>query len=78
MIYADNAATTPLDQDSFEAMKPFLLEQYGNASQPYSFAREPRTALKWARETIADCIGAKPEENLEKQETQEKQNSIHR
>ena len=62
MIYADNAATTPLDQDSFEAMKPFLLEQYGNASQPYSFAREPRTALKWARETIADCIGAKPEE----------------
>ena len=36
MIYADNAATTPLDQDSFEAMKPFLLEQYGNASQPYS------------------------------------------
>ena len=56
MIYADNAATTPLDQDSFEAMKPFLLEQYGNASQPYSFAREPRTALKWARETIADYV----------------------
>lgn len=45
MIYADNAATTPLDQDSFEAMKPFLLEQYGNASQPYSFAREPRTGV---------------------------------
>ena len=57
-----NAATTPLVQVSFEAMMPFLLEQYGNASQPYSFAREPRTALKWARETIADCIGAKPEE----------------
>ena len=61
MIYADNAATTPLDPDSFAAMKPFLLEQYGNASQPYSFAREPRAALKWARETIADCIGAKVE-----------------
>lgn len=39
MIYADNAATTALDPDAFEAMKPFLLEQYGNASQPYSFAR---------------------------------------
>ena len=36
MIYADNAATTPLDQDSFEAMKPFLLEQYGNAMTIHS------------------------------------------
>ena len=39
MIYADNAATTKLDMDAFEAMKPFLLEDYGNVSQPYSFAR---------------------------------------
>ena len=64
MIYADNAATTPLDPDSFAAMKPFLLERYGNASQPYSFAREPRAALKWARETIADCIGQKPKKSI--------------
>ena len=28
-IYADNAATTKLDIDAFEAMKPFLLEDYG-------------------------------------------------
>ena len=35
-IYADNAATTKLDIDAFEAMKPYLLEEYGNASQPYS------------------------------------------
>lgn len=62
MIYADNAATTPLDPDAFESMKPFLLNQYGNASQPYSFAREPRRALKWARETIAECIGAQSNE----------------
>lgn len=62
MIYADNAATTPLDPDAFESMKPFLLNQYGNASQPYSFAREPRKALNWARETIAECIGAQPNE----------------
>ena len=39
MIYADNAATTALDIDAFEAMKPYLLKEYGNASQPYSFAR---------------------------------------
>ena len=62
MIYADNAATTPLAPDAFESMKSFLLNQYGNASQPYSFAREPRRALKWARKIIAECIGAQPNE----------------
>lgn len=62
MIYADNAATTALDPDAFEAMKPFLLEQYGNASQPYSFARPVKKALAAARKEIADCIGAQPEE----------------
>lgn len=62
LIYADNAATTKLDLDAFEAMKPFLLEEYGNASQPYSFARKPKQALREAREIIARCIGADPEE----------------
>ena len=61
-IYADNAATTKLDIDAFEAMKPFLLEDYGNASQPYALARKPKKALDEARATIADCIGAMPEE----------------
>lgn len=40
MIYADNAATTKLDIEAFEAMKPFLLEEYGNASQPYFFSKK--------------------------------------
>lgn len=61
-IYADNAATTKLDIDAFEAMKPYLLEEYGNASQPYVFARKPRKALKEARSVIASCINAEPEE----------------
>lgn len=61
-IYADNAATTKLDIDAFEAMKPYLLEEYGNASQPYSFARKPKQALNEARATIAQCINAEPEE----------------
>lgn len=61
-IYADNAATTKLDIDAFEAMKPFLLEEYGNASQPYSFARKPKKALSEARKIIAGCIGVLPEE----------------
>lgn len=61
-IYADNAATTRLDREAFEAMKPWLLDEYGNASQPYSFSRKPKAALKKARETIAECINALPEE----------------
>ena len=61
-IYADNAATTKLDPEAFEAMKPWLLEEYGNASQPYSFARKPKKALAEARATIAACINAHPEE----------------
>lgn len=62
IIYADNAATTKLDIDAFEAMKPFLLDEYGNASQPYCFAWKPKQALKEARATIARCINAEPEE----------------
>lgn len=61
-IYADNAATTKLDIDAFEAMKPWLIDEYGNASQPYSFSRKPKHALMEARKTIADCINALPEE----------------
>ena len=62
MIYADNAATTQLDIDAFETMKQFLLKDYGNASQPYSFSRATKKALKEARTTIAECIGASPDE----------------
>lgn len=61
-IYADNAATTKLDIEAFEAMKPFLLDEYGNASQSYFFSKAPKTALKQARETIAECINAEPEQ----------------
>ena len=61
-VYADNAATTKLDSDAFEAMKPYLLDEYGNVSQPYSFSRSGKKALKKARETIAECINATPEE----------------
>lgn len=62
MIYADNAATTKLDIEAYEAMKPYLLENYANASQPYSFSREVKKALKESREIIARCINAEPEE----------------
>ena len=62
MIYADNAATTQLSKAAFDAMIPWLLDEYGNASQPYSFARKPKKALAEARAIIASCINAQPEE----------------
>ena len=61
-IYADNAATTKLDSDALNEMLPWLQDEYGNASQPYAFARKPKKALSEARATIASCIGAQPEE----------------
>lgn len=62
LIYADNAATTKLDNEAFEAMIPWLTEEYGNASQPYFFAKKPKKALMDARKSIAECINALPEE----------------
>lgn len=62
IIYADNAATTELNKVAFDAMTPWLLEYYGNPSQPYSFSREPKRALEKARADIASCINADPEE----------------
>lgn len=62
MIYADNAATTKVDEVAFEAMKPFLLNNYGNPSSIYSFAKKARKAVENARKMIAMSIGAVPEE----------------
>ncbi len=61
-IYADNAATTKLDKTAFDAMIPWLTEEYGNASQLYTFARRPKKVLAEARQIIADAINASPEE----------------
>lgn len=62
MIYADNAATTQLAPEALAEMMPYLQAEYGNVSQPYSFARAAKKALRHARETIARCINAEPEE----------------
>lgn len=57
MIYADNAATTQLDIDAFEAMCSFLCENYGNASQPYSFAVAGKKHLKRQGEELHAALG---------------------
>lgn len=62
IIFADNAATTQMSQTAIDTMVRYLSTDYGNASQPYSFSRSAKDALKKARIIIADCIGAQPEE----------------
>ena len=62
MIYLDHAATSPLCPEALEAMRPFLNENFYNPSSLYTPARAARNAVKEARETIASCIGAAPEE----------------
>lgn len=61
-IYADNAATTKISDEVFEAMLPFLREGYGNASSIYAKGRESQQAIEDAREKVAAAIGAKPSE----------------
>lgn len=61
-IYIDHAATTKLDAVAFESMKPWMMCEYGNASGIYSFSRRPKKALQEAREIIAACINAFPDE----------------
>ena len=61
-IYADHAATTPLMPEALEAMLPFMKGNFGNPSSIHSWARKPREAVREARATIAECIGAEPEE----------------
>lgn len=57
-VYLDHAATTPLDPEVLEAMKPYLLEDYGNASSVHQLGRQARVALEQAREQVAACLNA--------------------
>lgn len=62
LIYLDNAATTKVHAEVFQAMKPYFMEEYGNPSSIYSFAGKSKKAVDEARETIADFLGAKANE----------------
>lgn len=59
LIYLDNAATTAVKPEVFEAMKPYFLENYSNPSSVYSFAGQAKKAIEDARDKIAEAIHAK-------------------
>lgn len=57
-VYADNAATTPMSKTVYNAMQPFLTENYGNPSSLYRFGNKARQAMQNARKQVAAAINA--------------------
>ena len=64
MIYADNAATTKMSEKAVQAMITVIREDYGNPSSLYSIGQKAKETLEGARKTVAEVIGAKPQEIL--------------
>src|SRR5712692_7912560 len=60
-VYLDHAATTAVRPDVLEAMLPFLgPEAFGNPSSPHRFGRAARAGIEAAKRTIAEALGAEP------------------
>jgi cysteine desulfurase len=61
-VYLDNNATTPILPEVFEAMRPFYLEEFGNASSIHHYGQHARAAVEKARGSVAALLHARPAE----------------
>ncbi|HMD99096.1 MAG TPA: cysteine desulfurase family protein [Terriglobia bacterium] len=61
-VYLDNAATSPLAPEVFEAMKPYFMEQFGNASSVHWYGQQAKAAVEEARAQVARLLNARPAE----------------
>ncbi|HEX6879951.1 MAG TPA: cysteine desulfurase family protein [Terriglobales bacterium] len=61
-VYLDNNATTPLLPEVFEAMRPYFLERFGNASSIHQQGQQARSAVEQAREQVAALVGCRAAE----------------
>jgi cysteine desulfurase len=61
-VYLDNNATSPLLPEVFEAMKPYFLEKFGNASSIHQQGQQARAAVERAREQVAELVNCRPAE----------------
>jgi len=64
VIYADNAATTKMSEAAVQTMISVINENYGNPSSLYSIGQRAKEILEEARKTVAEAIGAEPQEIL--------------
>jgi cysteine desulfurase len=62
VIYVDNNATTKVAPEVFEAMLPYLKEDYGNPSSMHTFGGKVDRNIKEARASVSSLLGAAPEE----------------
>lgn len=62
MIYMDNCATSPVKEEVFNAMLPYLKEEFGNPSTYYDLGRNAKRGIEEARDNVADLINAFPNE----------------
>src|SRR5438445_10961373 len=59
--YLDNAATTPVRPEVLEAMLPYLgRDAFGNPSSAPRSGRAARAGMEEAKRTIAEALGAEP------------------
>ena len=58
MIYLDYNATAPIRPEVFDAMKPYLVEEWGNPSSTYAFGSKLKAVIEEARGHLATLIGA--------------------
>src|SRR5262245_46780317 len=64
-LYLDYNATAPLDPRVFEAMRPYFLEEVGNAgSRTHLYGQHAKEAVDRARRQVAELLGARGEEIL--------------
>ena len=62
IIYADNAATTKIDEEALNLMIELQRKYFANPSSAYKISRPLKKILNESREKIAACINAKPNE----------------
>src|SRR5215468_10098038 len=61
-VYLDNNATTPVLPEILDAMRPYFLEHFGNASSIHHHGQETRAAVERARESAAQLVGCRASE----------------
>ena len=61
-VYLDNAATTPIDNEVFEAMMPIIKDGFGNPSSTHFYGRKIKSLIERARKNVARHMNCSPGE----------------